>query len=55
MELIDRQHQLEGEIHRTLERDSNCEYHDSIPIVYRKIYFFPTAVFALLCFVWADH
>ena len=34
MELIDRQHQLEGEIHGTLSRDTNCKYNISILIVY---------------------
>lgn len=34
MELIDRQHQLEDEIHRTLSRDPDCKYNVSILIVY---------------------
>ena len=34
MELIDRQHHLESEIHGTLSRDADCKYTISILIVY---------------------
>ena len=34
MELSDRQHTLETEIHKTLQRDPNSEYNNSITIVY---------------------